>query len=86
MFTVIIMVNMKNILFAVLLTLLTSCNIYNDAWEQPFQEKEWLLNEDQIQQGCYNGKDCIPSLEFPEKSEINGNYLEYLKDDDLTQI
>ncbi|NHZ85358.1 MAG: DUF3179 domain-containing protein, partial [Planctomycetia bacterium] len=49
----------------------------------PYQEKEWLLDEDQIQQGCYSGKDCIPSLEFPEKSEVDGKYLEYLKNDDL---
>ena len=70
-------------IFAILFIFLTSCNIYNDAWGQPYQEEEWLLNEDQIQQGCYSGKDCIPSLEFPEKSEINGEYLEYLKNDDL---
>lgn len=83
MFTTKIMVSMRNIIITILFVSLTSCNIYNDAWGQPYQEEEWLLNEDQIQQGCYSGKDCIPSLEFPEKSEINGEYLEYLRNDDL---
>lgn len=70
-------------IFAILFILLSSCNIYDEVWGPPYQEKEWLLNEDQIQQGCYSGKDCIPSLEYPEKSEVNGEYLEYLKNDDL---
>ena len=70
-------------IFAILFTFLISCNIYDEVWGPPYQGKEWLLNEDQIQQGCYSGKDCIPSLELPEKSEINGEYLEYLEDDDL---
>ncbi len=83
MFVTKIMKNINSIIISIILISLTSCNFYNSAWEQPYQEEEWLLNEDQIQQGCYNGKDCIPSLEFPEKSDINGSYLDYLKDEDL---
>ncbi|NHZ85777.1 MAG: DUF3179 domain-containing protein [Planctomycetia bacterium] len=74
---------LKKYLLIILFIFLGSCNIYDDIWGPPYQEEEWLLDEDQIQQGCYSGKDCIPSLESPEKSEINGNFLEYLKNDDL---
>jgi len=76
-------INLKKYIIVLLFFIISSCDIYKNAWEQPYQEEEWLINEDQIQQGCYNGKDCIPSLIFPEKSEINGDNLEYLKDDDL---
>jgi hypothetical protein len=76
-------INLKKYIILLLLLIFSSCDFYKDAWEQPYEEDEWSINEDQIQQGCYNGKDCIPSLEFPEKSEINGDNLEYLRDDDL---
>ncbi|MBC8346209.1 MAG: DUF3179 domain-containing protein [Candidatus Marinimicrobia bacterium] len=46
-------------------------------------ESDWLINTDYVRQGCFSGKDCIPSLENPGKSSINGANLEFLDDNDL---
>lgn len=46
-------------------------------------ESDWLIDTDFIRQGCFSGKDCIPSLENAKKSAINGDNLNYLDDLDL---
>ncbi|NQV14007.1 DUF3179 domain-containing protein [bacterium] len=42
----------------------------------------WTINTEYMRQGCYNGRDCIPSLEQPNRSDINGSDLSFLQDDD----
>ncbi|MBT3478835.1 MAG: DUF3179 domain-containing protein [Candidatus Marinimicrobia bacterium] len=44
---------------------------------------DWLINTDYVRQGCFSGKDCIPSLESPGKSSIDGANLQFLDDNDL---
>lgn len=46
-------------------------------------DSEWLIDTNYMRSGCFSGKDCIPSLQSPSKSEINGTNLEFLDDDDL---
>ncbi len=46
-------------------------------------ESDWLINTDYVRQGCFSGKDCIPSLDNAKKSPINGENLNYLDDHDL---
>jgi len=46
-------------------------------------ESDWLINTDYIRQGCFSGKDCIPSLDNAKKSTIDGENLNYLDDNDL---
>ncbi len=58
--------------------LLFSCaNLLN------INQEEWTINEDYIRDGCFAGKDCIPSIDSPRYSNIGGNNLEFLDDDDL---
>jgi hypothetical protein len=60
-----------------------TCNSSNDPFTPEYESSDWLINEEFIQSGCFAGKDCIPSLEHPEKSTVNGAYLDFLKDEDL---
>ncbi len=43
----------------------------------------WTIDTQFMRQGCYAGKDCIPSLESPNRSPIGGANLGYLDDDEL---
>ncbi|MBC8376338.1 MAG: DUF3179 domain-containing protein [FCB group bacterium] len=43
----------------------------------------WTIDTQFMRQGCYDGKDCIPSLEVPNKSQVDGSNLGYLDDQDL---
>lgn len=43
----------------------------------------WTIDTEYMRQGCYDGKDCIPSLEQPDRSAIGGSDLSYLDDSDL---
>ena len=64
--------------------LLTACNSTTDPFgSNPGLASDWLIDEDFIRQGCFSGLDCIPSLDNPKFSAINGPNLEFLDDDDL---
>lgn len=77
MFTTKIMVNMKNI--SIILTLLLiSCSDPSSI-----AQGDWTINEDYIREGCFAGKDCIPSIDAPHYSNIGGSNLEFLDDNDL---
>jgi len=43
----------------------------------------WTIDTQFMRQGCYDGKDCIPSLEAPNKSQVDGSNLGFLDDQDL---
>ena len=43
----------------------------------------WTIDTQFMRQGCYDGKDCIPSLETPNRSQVGGSNLGYLDDNDL---
>ena len=43
----------------------------------------WTIDTQFMRQGCYDGRDCIPSLENPNRSSADGSNLGYLDDDDL---
>jgi hypothetical protein len=58
--------------------LLFSCANLSNAGEE-----DWTINEDYIRDGCFAGKDCIPSIDSPRYSNIGGSNLEFLDDDDL---
>lgn len=71
---------MKNFTFIFLTLFLFSCE---DEQESDFLSKDWTINTDYLRQGCFAGKDCIPSLQQPNKSLVGGNNLEFLDDNDL---
>ncbi|MEE9574026.1 MAG: DUF3179 domain-containing (seleno)protein [Candidatus Neomarinimicrobiota bacterium] len=71
------MVNMKNISTILTLLLISCSNPTSIA------QGEWIINEDYIREGCFAGKDCIPSIDSPHYSNIGGNNLEFLNDNDL---
>lgn len=64
---------------SVLLTLLLfSCaNLFSTG------DEDWTINEDYIREGCFAGKDCIPNIDSPHYSNIGGNNLEFLDNNDL---
>lgn len=43
-------------------------------------DEDWSIDTNNLRQGCYGGSDCIPSLEHPEKSSVDGSSLAYLND------
>ena len=42
----------------------------------------WTIDTDYMRQGCYAGKDCIPSLQHPNRSSADGANLGFLDDGD----
>jgi len=44
---------------------------------------EWTIDTNYLRMGCFSGKDCIPSLQSPNESDINGDHLTFLNDPDL---
>ncbi|MEE8340531.1 MAG: DUF3179 domain-containing protein [Candidatus Neomarinimicrobiota bacterium] len=68
---------MKNISI-VLTLLLISCSDPSSI-----EQEDWTINEDFIREGCFAGKDCIPSIDSPRYSNVGGGNLEYLDDNDL---
>jgi hypothetical protein len=74
---------MRTLLIIIFTLLIGNCNDLNDRWTPTYASSEWLIDEEFIQSGCFAGKDCIPSLENPNKSNINGPYLDFLNDEDL---
>ena len=46
-------------------------------------QENWTINEDYIREGCFVGKDCIPSIDSPYYSNIGGSNIEFLDDNDL---
>jgi len=47
------------------------------------EDGTWLINPDYIRNGCFSGKDCIPSLELPEKTTHDNPIVDYLNEEDL---
>jgi len=68
---------MKHLLLILTILLFSCANLSNAGNE------DWTINEDYIRDGCFAGKDCIPSIDSPHYSDIDGNKLEFLDDDDL---
>lgn len=46
-------------------------------------QEDWTINEDYIRDGCFAGKDCIPSIDSPQYSNIGGSNLDFLEGNDL---
>ncbi|MCH7763561.1 MAG: DUF3179 domain-containing protein [Candidatus Marinimicrobia bacterium] len=63
-----------------LLLFLVSCEDNNSS---DILSGDWTINTNYLREGCFSGKDCIPSLEHPSKSNVGGNNLEFLADNDL---
>ena len=57
--------------------------IYSCANLSSNSQEDWIINEDFIREGCFAGKDCIPSIDSPLYSDIGGSDLEFLDDNDL---
>ncbi|MFQ6677829.1 MAG: DUF3179 domain-containing (seleno)protein [Fidelibacterota bacterium] len=53
--------------------------------EKPIEikQRDWTIDTDYLRYGCLSGKDCIPSLQEPNKSHVEGDHLEFLNDNDL---
>ncbi len=63
--------------------LLGSCNNSLSTSVPNLDDAEWLIDMEYVRQGCFSGKDCIPSLQNPKKSSIDGANLGFLDDQDL---
>ncbi len=68
---------MKYISIFLTLALLSCSNLSS------IDQEDWTINEDYIREGCFAGKDCIPSIDSPQYSNIGGNNLGFLDDNDL---
>ncbi|MBT3180476.1 MAG: DUF3179 domain-containing protein [Candidatus Marinimicrobia bacterium] len=73
---------MIKLCLVMVLFLLNACKT-EESIISDIDDQEWLVKTDYIRQGCYSGKDCIPSLQHPEKSLVGGNDLEFLDDNNL---
>lgn len=62
------------------LLILGGCEVSPDITPENL---DWSIDTDYLRQGCFSGKDCIPSLENPPRSPVGGEDLEYLDDGDL---
>lgn len=71
---------MKNWVILSIVFLLMGCEDKNSS---DILSGDWTIDTDYLRQGCFSGKDCIPSLEKPSKSNVGGNNLEFLQDNDL---
>ena len=63
--------------------LLVSCSNLISIDQTSIDQEDWTINKDFIREGCFAGKDCIPSIDSPHYSNIGGNNLEFLDDNDL---
>ncbi|MFQ6613108.1 MAG: DUF3179 domain-containing protein [Fidelibacterota bacterium] len=63
--------------------LLAGCNETISSSPQSVDSQDWLINLEYVRQGCFAGRDCIPSLEEPTKTTVDGPYLDFLDDSDL---
>ena len=73
---------MKKLFFLSFFLLLGACKDA-DLLASDLESKDWLVDNNFIRQGCFAGKDCIPSLQQPNKSLVDGDDLEFLDDNDL---
>lgn len=69
---------MKKRYFLIYPFLLFACSNFSSI-----DQENWTINEDYIREGCFAGKDCIPSIDAPHYSNIGGSNLEFLDDNDL---
>ncbi|MEE9573566.1 MAG: DUF3179 domain-containing protein [Candidatus Neomarinimicrobiota bacterium] len=74
---------MKYILIFLVIILYSCSNLSSTGQEDLTTNEDWTINEDYIREGCFAGKDCIPSIDTPHYSNIGGNNLEFLNDNDL---
>ncbi len=72
---------MRFIVPLALIVFIFSCQESNVS--DDISELSWTIDTQYMRQGCYDGKDCIPSLETPEKSTVGGSNLGFLEDQDL---
>ncbi len=62
----------------------TGCSLSDDPFNPNFNaDSGWIIDEDYIREGCFAGRDCIPSIDNPDFSLIGEASLEFLSDDDL---
>lgn len=67
----------RRIYYSAVLLIMSCSNAIN------IEDQMWSVNEDFIREGCFKGKDCIPSIDSPKFSTINGEDLGFLNEDDL---
>jgi len=71
---------MKNWVISSIFLLLIGCEENSTS---DILSGDWTINTNYLRQGCFSGKDCIPSLENPSKSVVGGDNLEFLEDSNL---
>jgi len=72
---------MRNTLIILTAFILSGCQ-ESDAYD-PFDGQIWTIDVEYVRQGCNDGRDCIPSLQKPNRSDADGNNLSFLSDEDL---
>ncbi len=61
------------------LSFLVSCHEVSAPTAQD-ESLTWTIDTEYLRQGCYGGRDCIPSLESPERSTVDGPALGFMDD------
>ncbi|MCH7763563.1 MAG: DUF3179 domain-containing protein [Candidatus Marinimicrobia bacterium] len=61
---------------------LSGCTAISQSNNHSFMGLDWSINTRFVLNGC-PGKDCIPSLEHPNRSTVEGDYLAFLDDNEL---
>jgi hypothetical protein len=69
---------MKKLSYLLIIISIISCtNAIN------ISDQEWSINDEFIREGCFNGKDCIPSIDSPNFSNINSENIEFIDEEEL---
>lgn len=72
---------MRTLLIIMLATFMISCQ--ENGISEIDEGLTWTIDTQYLRQGCFDGKDCIPSLQQPERTHAMGSNLTYLRNDDL---
>lgn len=73
---------MKILTSTITLIIFSGCTAISQSNTNSFMGLDWSINTRFVLHGC-PGKDCIPSLEKPSRSPIDGHDIDFLDDDEL---
>ncbi len=73
-------IQLKHLSLVISLLIFLSCE---DQQTLEIKQRDWTIDTDYLRYGCSSGKDCIPSLQHPNKSDVDGDNLEFLNNNEL---
>lgn len=73
---------MRSLASIITFIFLSGCTAISQSNNHSFMGLDWSIDTRFVLNGC-PGKDCIPSLEHPNRSTVEGDYLSFLDDNEL---